>query len=156
MRRKDREIKDIDELESIMKKAKACRIGLCDQNKPYVVPVSFGYQDGCLYFHSAREGKKINILKENKNVCFEVDIDVELVKSRDPCGWSMKYRSVIGFGAASFIVDSEDKKNAMDIIMSHYSDETGDFNYSPKMLGVVAIIRIDIREMTGKKAGYPD
>ena len=59
MRRKDREITDRAEIEAILNEAMVCRIGLADDGEPYVVPVSFGYEDGSVYIHSAPEGKKI-------------------------------------------------------------------------------------------------
>ena len=71
MRRKDKEIKDKEVIESIIKRATVCRIALSENNVPYIVPLSFGYKDNCLYFHSAPEGRKIDIIKQNNNVCFE-------------------------------------------------------------------------------------
>ena len=75
MRRKEKEIKDRKEIISILQKAKICRIGLSENNKPYIVPMNFGYKEGCLYFHCANEGRKIGIIKKNNNVCFEIDTD---------------------------------------------------------------------------------
>ncbi len=75
MRRKEKEVKDVKLVESIIEKASVCRLGLSLNNMPYIVPLCFGYQDRCLYFHSAIEGKKISMIKSNNNVCFEVDID---------------------------------------------------------------------------------
>ena len=121
MRREDKEIKDNNVIESIIKRAIVCRIAFSENNIPYIVPVIFGYKDNCLYFHSAMEGKKIDIIKQNNNVCFEFDIDQELVKSKNSCSCSMKYYSVIGFGKAFFIDDIEEKRMALNIIMKHYS-----------------------------------
>lgn len=129
-----------------------CRIALADGGAPYVVPVNFGYQDGCLYFHSDREGKKMDILRRNSRVCFEVDIDQELVRRKTACQWGMRYRSVIGFGRAFFVEGREEKRAALDIIMQHYSD--GPFQYDEKQVDEVAIVRVEIDSMTGKQAGY--
>ena len=65
MRRKDCEITDRAEIEAILKKALVCRIGLADGGEPYIVPLSFGYEDGAVYLHSAVEGKKIAMLQKN-------------------------------------------------------------------------------------------
>lgn len=81
MRRSEKEVNDIHEIESILKQTSICRIGLCVDNIPYVVPMNYGYRDNCLYLHSAKEGRKIDIIRENPNVCFEVDTDIELVIS---------------------------------------------------------------------------
>jgi len=152
MSRKDKEIKDKDEIESTIKRANVCRIGLAENNMPYVVPLVFGYKDNCLYFHSAPEGKKIDIIKRNNNVCFEIDTDCELVKSEAACNWDIKYYSVIGFGKAFFIDDPEEKRTALNIIMKHYSDNS--YEYPANEINEVAIIKVKINSMTGKKSGY--
>jgi len=152
MRRKDKEIKDKDVIESIIKRATVCRIGLSESNVPYIIPLVFGYKDNCLYFHSAPKGRKIDIIKQNNNVCFELDVDCELVKSEDPCNWDMKYYSVIGFGKAFLIDDTEGKRKALDIIMEHYSSNSHE--YPVNEINKVAIIKVKIDSMTGKKSGY--
>ena len=153
MRRKDKEIKDKKVIESIIKRATVCRIALSENNVPYIVPLSFGYKDNCLYFHSAPQGRKIDIIKQNNNVCFELDIDCELVKKpEDPCSWNMKYYSVIGFGKAFFVDSPEEKRRALNIIVEHYSSNSHE--YSANKINKVAIIKIEIDSMTGKKSGY--
>ena len=68
MRRKDKEITDIESIEKIIHKAKVCRLALSLDDTPYVVPVCFGYSAETIYFHSAKEGKKIDIIKKNKQL----------------------------------------------------------------------------------------
>ena len=153
MRRNDREIKDQKEIESIIEKADVCRIGLSDGNMPYIVPMDFGYKDNCLYFHCAREGKKIDIIKRNNSACFEMDIDHMFLKPEGrPCGWGAKYRSVIGFGKAFVVEDSEEKSEALNIITQHYGADY--YLFSKDELESVGIIKIEIASTTGKKAGY--
>ena len=151
MRRRDKEITDITEIESIIKRAKVCRIGLSENNFPYVMPLNFGYKDKCLYFHSAKKGKKIEILKQNNNVCFEMDIDHKLKESDSPCDYGMKYSSVIGYGQAFFIEDIEGKREALNILMKHYSDKHS-FNFNERMIKRLVIIKVEINQMTGKKS----
>lgn len=153
MRKKEKEIKDENTIESIIKRAGVCRIGLSENNVPYIVPLNFGYKDNCLYFHSAREGKKIDMIRSNNDVCFEIDIDNEVVKGEAACGWSMKYYSIIGFGKAFFVEGFEEKRKALDIIMEHYSDESS-FEYPEETVNSTAIIKVKIESMTGKKSGY--
>ena len=153
MRLADKEIKDRGSIESVITKATVCRIGLCENNTPYVVPVIFGYKENCLYFHSARKGKKIDILKQNSNVCFEMDIDHELTKAESPCDWDMKYRSVIGFGKASFVDDLEEKRKVLNTILEHYSGGNS-HEYPEKLLSYTLIIKIEIESITGKQSGY--
>jgi len=117
LRRADKEIADRGEIDKILRKATVCRLGLVDNAIPYVVPLSFGYEGNTLYFHSAREGKKVGLLKRNAAVCFEFDVDVEPVRSETSCGWTMRYRSVIGSGTASFVEDPGAKSAALETIM---------------------------------------
>lgn len=155
MRRSDKELKDKDTIQWILKEAQVCRIALCDDNKPYIVPMSFGFKDNYIYLHSASEGKKIDILNKNSNVCFEVDIQNELVKSEIACNWGMKYYSVIGSGKAYFVEDMDEKRKILDIIMQKY-DKTDlkSFEYSEKSLNKTLVIKVELTEITGKKSGY--
>lgn len=153
MRRKDRQINDSQLIEEILQTALICRIGMIAGDRPYIVPMNFAYHDQCLYLHSAREGRKIEILKKNKQICFEIEQQTELVKSDDPCKWSMRYLSIIGFGRAFLIDDILAKKASLDIIMQKYSSQQS-FEYPDNALNKILIIKIEIDEMTGKKAGY--
>jgi nitroimidazol reductase NimA-like FMN-containing flavoprotein (pyridoxamine 5'-phosphate oxidase superfamily) len=152
MRRKDKAIQDRDEIEGIIHSSLVCRLALSDDNRPYVVPLSFGYRDDTLYFHSAAEGRKVEILKKNSTVCFEFDVDHEVVEGEKACKWSMKYRSVIGFGKASFVDDPEEKRKGLDAILEHYS---GDLLEVPEAaLENIVVIKVEIESMTGKQSGY--
>lgn len=150
MRRKEKEITDIREIESIIRKAQVCRLALADEGLPYIVPLCFGFRDNALYFHSAGEGRKIEILKRNNQVCFEFDILSEVKPGNTACAWGMKYRSVIGYGQAALIEDPGQKREALDIIMAQYAD--GAFEYSQKAFDQALAIKVDISSMTGKKS----
>lgn len=152
MRRKEKEIANIKDIEDIIMKAKAFHLGLCLDNTPYVIPMSFGYKNKVIYFHSATEGKKIEILKQNNQVCFEFNIDNELVKSEKGCNFGMKFRSVIGFGKACFIEALKEKQKALDIIMHQYSEKT--FEFPEKQVNSTLVCKIEIEQMTGKQSGY--
>jgi uncharacterized protein len=150
MRKKEREICDPKVIESITTRANVCRLAMCDEGLPYIVPLCFGYEKGALYFHSATVGRKLEILKKNPKVSFEMDIDWVLVRSDDRC--NMRYKSVIGFGYASLVEDLEDKRNALDLIMRHYHQEP--FAYPQAALKRTAIIKVEIEEIMGKAYGY--
>jgi len=152
MRRKEQEITDRAAIESILAKSTVCRLALSTNDRPYIVPLCFGYEDNALYFHTAQEGKKIDILKKNSRVCFEVDCDHELVSNETPCKWSMKYRSVIGVGKASLIDDPESKRKALDSIMQHYAGRPS--GYSAASMEKILIIKVEIESMTGKSSGW--
>jgi len=154
MRRKEKEIKDRNEIEDIMRKAQVCRLAMADGPLPYIVPLCFGYGDDTLYFHTAQEGKKLDILRKNRMVCFECDTDRELIRSETPCKWGMKFRSVVGFGKASLVEDPVGKRKALAIIIEHYAGSpTSDFEET--ILRKTCVIKVDIEDMTGKKSGDP-
>ena len=152
MRRTDREITNRKEIEQILRRSTVCRLALIDSGRPYIVPLCFGYDAGVLYFHSAPVGKKIDILKRNGNVCFECDEDTIAVPADTSCGWTMRYRSVIGYGIAGFVEDLPEKRSALDLIMRQYAE--GTHEYSDEALRKTAVIRVEIRELSGKKSGY--
>ena len=151
MRRKEQEIKDKSIINEILNKAQICRIALCTNSSPYVIPINFIFKDDAIYFHSANEGKKIDIIKNNNNVCFQVETDVELIKSDKPCKCGMKYLCVIGFGKAFFVEKNEEKKKVLDAIMGKNTHKT-DFEYPDEMIKKVAIIKIRIDEITAKQS----
>jgi len=152
MRKAEREIADLRRIEQVLDEAHVCRMGLADGGEPYVVPVCFGYRDRRIYIHSAREGRKIEMLRKNPRVCFEVDRMDGVIGGPNPCGWEVRYRSVIGTGIAVFVEDPAEKIEALAIILAHYG---GDAAAIPaEALGRVAVIRIDVESMTGKEYGY--
>jgi len=152
MRRVEKEIKNRKRIDAIIKKANCCRIALVDGDYPYIVPVNFAVSNNHLYFHSAKEGKKIDILRKNNQVCFEMDIEGEIVCGQRACSWGMKYMSVIGFGQAFFIEDNAGKKKALDILMRKYAGRT-DFSYADDELDKIIIIDVRIDEISGKQSG---
>jgi nitroimidazol reductase NimA-like FMN-containing flavoprotein (pyridoxamine 5'-phosphate oxidase superfamily) len=152
MRRKDKEMDDRAMIDSVIERAKVCHLGLCDDGIPYIVPMCFGYEDNTLFLHCAKEGRKIDFLKRNSTVCFEFETDCEVKIGDKPCSFSMRYRSVMGYGQASFVEDPEAKHKALEIIMRQYTQ--GQFSFPEEALGTIAIIKIRIAEITGKKSGY--
>ena len=149
MRRKEKKITDNKQMEQILAQAQVCRLAMVDQGQPYVVPLNFGYGDGCLYFHSAPEGRKIDVIKADPRVCFEVDELIKMNKAAAACDWGVSFKSVIGTGTARILDTPAEKKAGLDIIMAHYSGRS--FDYPEKMLAKTAVIQIHIHEMTGKQ-----
>jgi nitroimidazol reductase NimA-like FMN-containing flavoprotein (pyridoxamine 5'-phosphate oxidase superfamily) len=148
MRRKDKEITLAAEIEDIIAGAVVCRLAMVDGDRPYVVPLCFGYENRTLYFHTGRKGKKIEVLQKNPNVCFEFDEDVRVLAQPEACDWGLAYRSVIGYGKASFVTSPEGKRRALDIIMRHYGGSAG--TYPDIRVDGTRIIRVCISRMTGK------
>ena len=153
MRRYEKEIKDIETIYRILNEADVCRVGFSKANKPYIVPMNFGFDEGCIYFHSSVEGKKMEILKENNDLCFEVDIKSEIVKSEKPCNWGMHYMSVMGSGTAELIEEPDEKIKALDIIMKKYDNEgLNSHEYAESSLKRTAVIKLILTELTGKRS----
>jgi nitroimidazol reductase NimA-like FMN-containing flavoprotein (pyridoxamine 5'-phosphate oxidase superfamily) len=123
---------------------------LSDGEEPYIVPLCFGYDGEALYFHSASDGRKIDILRKNSRVCFEFDIPEGMREAEEGCRWGIKYRSVIGFGTAEIVNDQEGKKKALEIIMAQYSGR--EYIFPEEIVTKTAVIKVVIARVTGKQA----
>ena len=154
MRRKDREIKDFQEIISIINQCEIIRLAMVDQGLPYIVPLNFGYsldQDTLtLYMHSASTGRKIDILKQQPIVCFEMDRPFQITKDEIPCNWTYEQESIIGNGTVVFLDDIEEKKVAMHAIMKHYGYE-GTPTYTPDVLEHTCLYKIIVEDISGKR-----
>ena len=150
MRRSEREIKDREVIDAIIRQCLVCRLGLSDGEEPYIVPLCFGYDGQALYFHSAPAGRKIDILRKNSRVCFEFDIPEGMREAEAGCRWGIKYRSVVGFGTAEIMDVQGDKKKALEIIMAQYSGKK--YIFPEDIMAKTLVIRVAIERMTGKHA----
>ena len=151
MRRKEKEIMDIDKIKLVINECQVCRLGLSLNDMPYIVPVSFGYDGTTLYFHTALDGKKIEILSVNKNVCFEFESGVKVISNEaKPCEWSFTFQSVIGFGKVEELTSPEDKIQGLRHIVAQYSDKKWNFDKLP--LTGLRVWAINIDSMTGKQS----
>jgi nitroimidazol reductase NimA-like FMN-containing flavoprotein (pyridoxamine 5'-phosphate oxidase superfamily) len=154
MRRKEKEITDWEIIESIISRADVCRIAFADLNVPYIVTMNFGYDGNdkpVLYFHCAPEGRKIDMIMKNNNVCFEMDTDHELYKGATGCDWGMKYRSVVGYGSIYIVDDEKERERGLDLIMIHYGGGNAT-DYFPDSLKKTTILRLEILSMTAKQS----
>ena len=148
-------IQDQQQIEAILKEAKFIRLALSDPetSSPYLVPLSFGYKENTIYLHGSSTGKKIDIIRKNPRVCFEADIETEVMPSNDPCKYNVRYRSVIGQGKARIVEDPEEKIEGLTVLSEHYGKE-GPFEFDEKKVKKVAVIKIEIEKMTGKEYGF--
>ena len=158
MRRKDREVTDLEQIENILKPIKTCRLAMVDKGQPYVIPLSHGYAiDGdklILYFHSAKEGRKIDVLKENSAVCFEISTEGEASFGGDAaCSYGYYFSSVIGFGNAEFVEDIEEKCKALSMITQHQSGRSHEF--TEKQADLICIFKVTSSDFTGKLKPKP-
>jgi nitroimidazol reductase NimA-like FMN-containing flavoprotein (pyridoxamine 5'-phosphate oxidase superfamily) len=153
MRQSKREISNIEEIEEIIQKADVCRIAMANGNIPYIVTMNFGYvnePEKLLFFHCANEGKKLDMIRQNNYVCFEMDTDHQIFSGTRSCDWGMRFRSIIGYGNIFVVTDKEKKIAGLNCIMTHYGGR-GEYSYDEKVLEQTIILRLDINEMTGKK-----
>jgi nitroimidazol reductase NimA-like FMN-containing flavoprotein (pyridoxamine 5'-phosphate oxidase superfamily) len=154
MRRKDREIESVEEKLAIISKCKVCRLAMTDGNTPYVIPLNFGYEYTdeilTLYFHGAGEGMKIDILKKNPSVCFEMDCEHQLIEADTPSAYSYAYASVIGFGSVMFIEEPREKSAALNVLMKHQMGK-GDFVFTERELARVCVYKVRAESFTGKR-----
>jgi hypothetical protein len=131
------------QIQSVLNKAFVCRLALSVGDRPYLVPVCFGFLDSILYFHSGPGGKKLEMLAENSQVCFEFEADVEVIPSFTPCQFSMRYRSLIGYGQAVLVEDSTEKRAGLDAIIRQYGGVLGDYGDAALARVEVYAVRID-------------
>jgi hypothetical protein len=151
MRKVNQEITDRLILEEILMGAKICRLAMIDNGLPYILPFNFGYQENCIYIHSAPMGKKIDILKENPLVCFEVEQQAEIVEDEVACKWSTMYRSVIGYGNVEIVTVFEKKKRGLEIIMTQHGYK-GKMEFDTKEVEFIVVLKLKIESITGKQS----
>jgi len=152
MRRKDKEIVVKNLIEKILSEAQIIRIAMYDGSEPYLVAMNFAYSKGCIYLHSAKEGRKNDILNKNNLVAFQTDTGVELVQNKDGCYCTMKYNSVFGTGYATLIDKKEAKIKALNAIMTKYTGRDGS-GYPEKVIDRTLVIKVDIITLSGKRSG---
>lgn len=149
MRRKDREITERSEIDNIISSAKIMHLALTHNDVPFVVPLHFAFDGLAIYFHSARAGTKIEILKRNNLVCFEISEYLGIVESQSACDFEACHRTVIGLGRAYFVDDDAEKIRALNLIVAQFTGKT--FTYPKTTLDSTMVVRIDIDSVKGKK-----
>ena len=158
MTKRERQVTDEAQILKILDTAKVLHLGLSVNDEPYVVPMNYGYcmEDGklVLYLHSALRGKKLDMIRANQKVFFELDCDLVPFAGKVACQYGLAYSSVMGRGTARIVEDVEEKKKAMSILMK---TQTGkDFSFEDRLVSIVAVIRIDVAEYTAKQRPIPE
>ena len=156
--KRERQVTDPEQILHILDTGKVVHLGLSVNDEPYVVPMNYGYtmEDGklTLYLHSAVRGKKLDMIRANSKVFFEIDCDRMPFEGRVPCQYGMVYSSIMGRGTATLVEDAEGKKQAMTILMK---TQTGkDFSFNDRLVSIVTVIRIDVSEYTAKHRPLPE
>lgn len=151
MRRKDREITDLNLIYDVLCRCDTINLGMNGGVAPYVIPMTFGcsLENGhiIIYFHSALNGRKWDILNENPNVCVEAHLYYKTVEEKG--GITAKYESVIGTGVAEEIKENTEKVAAFKCMLEHYK-HSGFPAESCKGLPNCAVLKVVLTEVSGK------
>ena len=154
MRRTDREVTDRETILAWLRETPVARLGFADGNEPYVVPLNFGITTTSpltLVFHCATTGRKLDIMGRNPRVCFEADIPGELKDAgATACRWGMAFRSVIGYGTLEKIADDDEKRSALEALMSKYSSRK-DWQFDPAEFKAVTMLKLRVEEISAKQ-----
>lgn len=160
MRRNKKEIKDRSVIVDLLNTCHVGRLGTIGKDGyPMVKPLNFAYVKGdgegfgSIYFHTAKEGEKIEDIKRDNRVCFEVDLPIAYVKGTmaDPCKAKYLYRSVIIKGKAYIVEDRNERIFGLKCLMEKYQPEGGYGDFLEEKLQITGVVRIDIEEMVGKE-----
>jgi len=152
MRRKDREVLDKTEMLDILRESNTLHLAFFAENYPYIVPVSFGFyaenEKTTLYFHCAKEGLKLDLLKKNSHIAFESDIFLGYQKIKGDI--TTRYKSVIGKGICSILENQEEMIFALKKILEHCNEK--DFPVKDcSSLSNLLVCKIEVEEITGKQ-----
>jgi hypothetical protein len=154
MRRTDREVTDRLKIQAIMDACDCCRLGLNDGGMTYIVPMSFGWEECSggyvLYFHCAPEGRKLDILRKDPAVSFEMDTGYRLNPSQTACGYSCAFQSVMGTGMVSFMETAEEKRQGLQRLMEHMTGQR-DWNIPDGGCQGVCVFRLEVQSISCKE-----
>lgn len=157
MRRKDREVTDPTRIADIISRCTCLRIGFQDDGEIYIVPLSFGYvvRDDAyvFYFHGAKEGRKMDLIRKSPKVGFEMDTDfaVYAMNGADvACGHTARFQSIVGNGSMSIVSEIEEKKQGLLLIMEHNTGKQ-EWNFDEKMVNAVEVFKLEVENMSCKE-----
>lgn len=157
MTRRERQVTDEGFIRHILDTAKVVHLGMVDGDEPYVVPMNYGYvlEDGklTLYLHGARRGRKINVLRKNPRVFFEMECDLQPFTSDVACKYGLAYSSLMGKGNAVIVENVAEKQKSLTLLMQAQTGQH--FDFTEKLADVVGVIRIDVESYTAKFRPIP-
>ena len=157
MRKADREVTDRQEKLDALLRCPYLTLALQGEEAPYCVPLNFGAEtEGdrlVLYFHCAREGTKLDLLRADGRVGFSAARLFRVFnKGVAPCGYTADYESVCGFGRARLVTDEAERLHGLRVLMAHYAEEEfPDESFLPRPLSLTAVVRVDVEQWTCKR-----
>lgn len=154
MRRKDREVTDAFKIEEIIAGCHCCRLGFNDDGEIYILPLNFGWekQSGgyVLYFHGAREGRKIDLIGKNPHVGFEMDRGYQLRPGDVGGECTASFQSIIGNGVVEMVEDPQEKIHGLTLIMEHNVGKR-EWTFAEPMLRAVVVFKLTVTKMSSKE-----
>ncbi len=150
MRRKDKARPEQEFMDEVLNTADDIYIGFSTTGAPYVIALNFIYLHGKIYFHCAREGRKLDCVKANAQVGFSTALDIEVLRDEA----STQYRSVSGSGKAFIVDDMEEKRDVLNALAARFQANC-EIPATDKMVNSTAVVRIEIEEMCGKQSPPP-
>ena len=154
MRRKNRQVLEENRIDEIIRACDCCRIGLADEDEVYIVPLNFGYvnENGSriFYFHSAKEGRKLDLIRKTGRGGFELDTNHQIKSGENACDYAFRYQSVIGKGKIEVLENPEEREKGLRAIMEHYTGKS-DWTFGEKSLSATAVIKLMVEEICCKE-----
>ena len=153
MRRKDREVSDPASQREILERCKVLSLAMVDGDRPYVVPLSFGYEwkeSLVLYCHCAMRGRKRDILERHPFVCFSMYCDDHLIEGPKACDYGTSYASLIGEGTVRFLEDEAEKRTGLIALMRQHTGSEA-FSFDRGDLAHVTVFAVEVSALSGKQ-----
>ncbi|KNC91771.1 pyridoxamine 5'-phosphate oxidase family protein [Trabulsiella odontotermitis] len=154
----ERDVEALADILAIIQRHQVCRLAINDDVAPYIVPVNYGYEceDGrwFIYFHGARTGKKMRLLRRNPAVSVEIDGDHGLITADEACDHSYAFTSIIASGRADILREREAMQHGLDVIMRQVRPGER-FSYQEKMMKAVCVVRIACDSLTCRRHPAP-
>jgi nitroimidazol reductase NimA-like FMN-containing flavoprotein (pyridoxamine 5'-phosphate oxidase superfamily) len=145
-------ITNCEEMESLLQEALVgCLATVGPDGSPYITPLHFVYHQGKIYFHCAFKGRKMDNIRANPRMCFEIHKLIKIVQSQRACDFSTRYRSVLVFGRARSLPEGDEKVAALTALAEKYAGGQAVEPPTPNRAKGTEVIKITIEEMTGKR-----
>lgn len=162
MRQAGRQLRSTTQLHAVVEACQTVRIACVDEEGPFIVPMSFGYDWAdpeeidadaprlALWVHSAGVGRKVDAFNREPRVAIEMDVQDGLITGTYACAYSYAYRSIMGTGTIHRIQGIKAKRYGLTRIMQHLAPEAST-DFTDQALARANIYCIDVDRFTGKQ-----
>ena len=154
MRQSKRQVTDKATICAMLDAIDTIHVAMHDEPFPYVVPLNFGYAEEngkrVFYFHSAKSGRKLDLIAGTPSVGFELDVNYALVEGEEACRHTARFQSVIGTGRVSFVEEASQKEAALQALMLHNTGKDG-WTFSGAMLDSVRVFKLEVETLSCKE-----